>query len=267
MHQPIQRLKGILSARRVPVILAAVAFTAITPAAPAASLSGSLNTSPTGPVDLTNQGTLDWAVWNYSTNPINGTKTAAPSNRKSGVTPVIGSATTLVGNARGTTSTVPTLTYTYTDGTAFSTLSPAATQGVLFDTSLNDPNAGFTFTITGGQAGVAEVAKLYLTGFSATPKLTVSLPGAADYVDQSVAYPNNARPVSVYTINFTPDNTGDLLTVRYQTSSGSTTNGNVDLQAVAVSPAPVPEPTAACLLVLAGAGGLARRRRHRRCAV
>lgn len=262
MNQPTQSVKGILSARRIPLAIAAAAVSAIATAAPAASLSGSLTTNPTGPVDLTNQGSRDWAVWNYTTNPINGTqKTIAPSNRKAGVIPAISSATTLVGAARGTTSTPPTLTYSYVDGTSPTTLSNV-TQSVLFDASLNDPNAGFTFTITGGPAGVAEVAKLYLTGFSATPQLTVSLPGAADYVDQSVAYPNNARPVSVYTINFTPDNTGDLLTVRYQTSAGSTTNGNVDLQAVAVSPAPIPEPGSALLFAIAGTGCLARRRRR-----
>src|SRR5690242_13304374 len=100
MNQPTQSLKGILSTRRVPTILAvAAALATITTAASAASLSGSLNTSPTAPVNLTTEGTLDWAVWNYSTNPINGTQTAGPSNRKNGVTPVIGSATTLVGNA------------------------------------------------------------------------------------------------------------------------------------------------------------------------
>jgi hypothetical protein len=153
------------------------------------------------------------------------------------------------------------MTYSYTDGVSPTTLTNA-TQGVLFDATLQNQDAGFTFTITGGAAGVPQVAKLYLSGFTATPLLTVSLPGAGDYTNNAVTYPNSARPISLYTINFTPDNAGDLLTVKYVTGPGSGTNANVDLQAVAVSPAPVPEPASLAALALGGAVLATRRRRR-----
>jgi hypothetical protein len=233
--------------------------------APAAVLTGSVSTTVTGPVNLTTEGTTDWAVWNYSTNPITtpASQTAGPSNRKAAVTPAIGSATTLVGNARGTSSTLPTLTYTYTDGTSPTTLSPPATQGVLFDTTLNNTSAGFTFNITTGVAGVPEVVKLYLSGFGTTPTLTATLPGATAYTDNSVTYPDTARPVTVYTLDVTPDHTGDLLAVKYQSTANNPGNGNANADLQAVTVGSVPEPSAAGLLAAGAAGVLARRPRRR----
>lgn len=250
----------VIKAARTLLPVIAISVTAILTAhAGAAVVSGALIT-PTGPEDLTADGTTDWAVWNYTTNPISGTnKTIAPSNRKAGVTAVIGSATTLVGAARGTTSTPPSMTYTYTDGASPTSLT-AATQGEIFDTSLADNNAGVTVTITAGQAGVPQVARIFVTGFNANPTFTASLPGATAFTDNAVSYPANARPPREYVINFTPDNTGDLLTITYQTANSLGANGNVDLQAVTVAPAPEPA-TLGALAVAAATTHLSRRRR------
>jgi hypothetical protein len=230
-----------------------------TPRASAAELTGSLNTSPTGPIDLTSEGPADWAVWNYPQTAINGTKTAPPSNRKAGVTPVIGDVTTLLGNARGTASSLPTLKYAYSDGINPVTLTDA-TQGIVFDSTLNNTGSGVMFTVTSGAAGVPEAVKLFLTGFGSQPTLTVSLPGAGDYVNSDVTYPAVGRQAVVYTINFTPDHDGDLLTVKYQSTTNSNSNANVDVQAVAVA---VPEPASLGVTVL-GLGVLLARRARRR---
>lgn len=251
--------------RRALALAGAIALAAVPAAvARAASLSGAVSTTVTTPVNLTTEGTTDWAVWSYSTNPIStpASQTAAPSNRKAAVVPSISSAVTLVGNARGTASTPPTLTYTYSDGTSPTTLTPAAGQGVLFDTTLNNTNSGFTFNITAGAAGVPQVAKLYLSGFDTKPTLTVTLPGATSYLDNSFTYSATARAVTLYTLNFTPDNTGDVLTVRYQSTTVNGTNANADLQAVTL--ATVPEPSAAAGLLCPVVGGLLARRRRRR---
>jgi hypothetical protein len=230
----------------------------LAPCVSAAVLSGSLNTSPTGPIDLTAEGPRDWAVWDYPQSTINGTKTAPPSNRKAGVTPVISDVTTLLGNARGTPNSLPTMQYSYSDGVNPTTLT-GGSQGIVFDSTLNNTGSGFTFNITSGAAGVPEAVKLYLTGYGSQPTLTVSLPGADDYTNSDVNYPATNRPVVVYTINFTPDHDGDLLTVKYQATSNSNGNANVDLQAVAVA---VPEPASLGVVALGLGSLLARRRRN-----
>jgi hypothetical protein len=225
----------------------------------AAVLSGSLNTAPAQPADLTALGSRDWAVWDYSQSSINGTKTAPPSNRKAGVTPVIGSVTTLVGNARGTPNSLPTMTYSYSDGVNPVTLT-SSPIGIVFDSALNNTSSGLMLDITSGAAGVPESVQLYLAGYGSNPTLTVSLPGASDYINSDVTYPAGTRPVSLYTINFTPDHDGDLLHVLYQATSNNNSNANVDLQAVTVA---VPEPASLGIFALGMASLLGRRIRRR----
>jgi hypothetical protein len=227
--------------------------------ASAAVLSGTLSTSPPAPEDLTADGSRDWAIWNY-TGGNSGSQIAPPTNRKANVTSVISDATTLVGNARGSTASPATMTYSYSDGVNPVTLT-SSTQGELFDSTLNNTGSGFTFTITSGAAGVPEAVKLFLTGFGSTPTLTVSLPGATDYTNSDVTYPVNTRPPTVYTINFTPDHDGDLLTVRYQATTNNSTNANIDLQAVTVA---VPEPASIGIIALGMAALAASRRRRSR---
>jgi len=249
----------VVSTRRVAAgICLAMLAGVLAPRASAAVLSGSLNTSPTGPIDLTAEGPRDWAVWNYQQGSVNGTKTAPPSNRKTGVTPVIGDVTTLLGNARGTPNSLPTMKYSYSDGVNPTTLT-STSQGIVFDSTLNNSGSGFTFNITSGAAGVPEAVKLFLTGYGSQPTLTVSLPGVDDYSNSDVTYPATVRPVVVYTINFTPDHDGDPLTVTYRATANDNTNANVDLQAVAVA---VPEPTSLGVVALGLGALLARRRRH-----
>jgi hypothetical protein len=225
------------------------------PSASAALLSGSPSASPPQPENLTTDGTFDWAIWNYTTNPINGTNNIPASNRKNGVTALISNVTTLLGNGRGTTTTTPTQTYTYTDGVSPTSITNA-TQGEVFDTTLNNSNAGVSFTITAGQAGVPETVKVFLTGFQATPTFTATLPGAPTYTDSSFTYVGS-RPPRMYTLNFTPDNTGDLLTITYKIGTSTDAFSNVDLQAVTVAPEP-----ASLGLLAAAAGGLLLRRRR-----
>jgi hypothetical protein len=149
--------------------------------------------------------------------------------------------------------------YSYSDGVSPTSLSNSV-QGIVFDSTLNNTGSGLTFNITSGAAGVPETVKLFLTGYGSQPTLTVSLPGADDYVNSDVTYPAIGRPVSVYTINFTPNHDGDLLSVNYQATTNSNANANVDLQAVAVA---VPEPASLGIAVLGVAALLSRRSRRR----
>ena len=257
----MQTCKGWIGAalRKVAVGVAVALLAGIlTPPVSAAVLSGSLDIAPAQPADLTASGTRDWAVWDYRQATINNTPTAPPSNRKASVTPVIGSVTTLVGNARGTPNSLPAMTYSYSDGVDPVTLT-SSPMGIVFDSSLNNTSSGLMLDITSGAAGVPERVQLFLAGFGSTPTLTVSLLGASDYINSDVTYPAGTRPVSVYTINFTPDHDGDLLHVLYQATSNNNSNANIDLQAVTVA---VPEPASLGIFALGMASLLGRRIRR-----
>jgi hypothetical protein len=64
----------------------------------------------------------------------------------------------------------------------------------------------------------------------------------------------------MYTLNFTPDASGDPLTITYRTITSTDAFSNVDLQAVTVG---VPEPATLGMLAVAAAGLILRRRRRR----
>ena len=223
--------------------------------ASAASLSGSVTTTVPSPVNLTAEGALDWAIWDYRASGSGAS--GAPSNRKLGGT-AIGNASAINGTLRGITGTVPAPEYAYTDGTS-PTSAAGGLIGAITDNVLNTAGPGVRVSITGDPTG-ERIAKVFVTGFNGTGTFTATLNGATTYTDSSVSYGATRFP-AVYTLTYRPDSATDVLTVSYRIQS---TNGggntNMDLQAVAVSAAPVPEPVGLGVLGVAGLV-LGRRRR------
>ena len=222
--------------------------------ASAATLSGSVTTSVSSPVNLTNEGPVDWAIWDY-TAAAQGTS-GAPSNRKLGGT-AIGNMSAVVGTPRGITGTFSPPTYTYTNGTSPASATAAAI-GAITDTSVNVVGSGWRLSVTGDPL-TTETVKLYVAGFNGTGTLTATLNGATTYTDSSRVY-GGTRSGALYALTFKPDSASDVLQVSYvlQSVSGSG-NANVDLQAVAVA---VPEPAGLGLLAIGAVGTLRRRQRR-----
>ena len=219
----------------------------------AAVLIGSVNLTPATPENLTADGGVDWAIWDYQAGTA-GTS-GAPSNRKLGGSAISGM-TAALGTPRGITGTVPGSTFSYTDGTSPASATNALI-GAITDTSINVVNSGFRFNVT-GDPGAVETVKVIVSGFSAIGTFTATLNGAPVYTDSSASYGTIRKP-TLYTLTFQPDSATDLLQISYTIGTlNAGGSANVDLQAVAVGVA-VPEPVSAACVGL-GMMFLARRR-------
>jgi hypothetical protein len=245
-------MRGVRSGRTIIFGVVVLAAGASATDAGAAVLTGSVSTTAPANVNLTGEGTVDWAVWDYQAGTA-GTS-GVPSNRKAGGS-AVGTVTAVLGTPRGITGTLSPPTYTYTNGTS-PTSATAAVIGAITDTSINAVGSGVRLNIAGDPTKV-EVVRLYVAGFNAVGTLTAQLNGATTYVDSSASY-GGSRTGSVYTLSFQPNTAADLLQVSYTIQSLNTGgNANVDLQAVTVG---VPEPTAIGAAAVAAIGLLARRR-------
>jgi hypothetical protein len=220
-----------------------------------ATLTGTATTAIPSTVNLTAPWTVDWAEWNYTAS--NQGASGAPSNRKLGGTS-IGNASAVQGTLRGITGTMPTPTYSYSDGTS-PTSSGAAALGAITDTVLNVAGPGVRFSVTGDPLTTRTV-QVFVAGFLATGTFTATLNGAPVYTDSSITY-GGTRSGALYTLDFRPDSVTDVLQMSYVIGSvnAGAANANVDLQAIAVS---VPEPgvVSAAGLAVVALGGRRRRR-------
>jgi hypothetical protein len=221
-----------------------------------AVLTGSVNLTPGSPEDLTADGPVDWAIWDYQVGTAG--VSGAPSNRKSGVTPVIANISGVLGTPRGITGSVGSPKYTYTDGTSPASQT-AASIGAITDTSVNIVGSGVKFAVTGDPTRL-ETVNVLVTGFSAVGMFTATLNGAPVYTDSSKSYSNSRSPVT-YTLTFQPDSAADLLQISYTIKSlNAGGSSNVDVQAVAVI---APEPMSLGMVIVMGMV-LGLRRRGRR---
>jgi hypothetical protein len=222
-----------------------------------AVLTGSVNLTPPATEDLTADGPVDWAIWDYQAGSAGGS--GAPSNRKTGVTPVIGNVSGVLGTPRGITGTVTSPKYTYTDGTS-PTSQTAASIGAITDTSINSVGSGVQFAVTGDPTKL-ETVNVLVTGFNSVGMFSATLNGAPVYTDSSKSYSSTRVPVT-YTLTFQPDSAADVLQISYTIKSLNTGgNSNVDLQAVTVI---APEPTSLAVVGVIGTiWGLRRRERRR----
>lgn len=221
---------------------------------------------PTTPVNLTEEGTQDWAYWDTTdTTPAT---VYAPTNRKNTATPLISDASAFGpdnGGLRGSPNSTTVGRYSFTDGTSLVSDTNRSMASLLFNERLGGLSVGDGFTLQIlGTPELEQIVRLYVGGFGdVRANLTLSLNGAETIVDTSQTYLFEApKNIAVYTLRFRPDSAADTLNVRYTVASQANASAHVGLEAVSVGV--IPEPGAA-LSLLGGAGlllGLLRRRRN-----
>ena len=213
------------------------------------------------PVNLTANGTQDWAYWASALGTVVGPPVAA-TNRRNG-TALISSLTNVGGTGlRGSTTADAHGRYSWSGGTSpESGTNVNLAGGLVFNNALNTNGSGFSFTVKGDPTQDYYVV-LYAGGFAATGALSLSLNGLTPVTSETLTFANvGPKQVAAYQIVFRPDSADDLLTVQFTASGVNNSASHVGIEAVTVGLLPViPEPTSALL------GGMAslllfRRRR------
>ena len=183
--------------------------------------------TPTGAVNLSAEGTTDWAHWGLS---------GTSFNHKSGVTPQISNYTHLGG---GTVQqfTGNSTNYNWTGG------SPTPTAGNV-DTGLwvTGMNSGYQITVPADTN--PRTLKMYVGLWAAGGRFEASLSdgSAPIYVDTSVL---NATATSnrIYTLHYQAASPGQTLTVKWTVNTTFNAWSNVTLQAATLTGGVVPTPT------------------------
>jgi hypothetical protein len=182
------------------------------------SLTGSGVAGNGNTVDLTAEGTDDWAHWGYS-----GTAIDHKSVSGSAVNHItethVGSPLQYANNTNG---------YSWSDGT------PTA-SAVANKTGIYIVGVGNSFTISAPADTTLRTLKLYIGGWSSTATLIAHLSdtSAADYVDSSFSNLSDSY-YAVYTLTYKARSAGQTLTARWQVASGSG-GPNVTLQAATLA--------------------------------
>ena len=218
--------------------------------------------------NLSTSGTTDWAVWSSRSSV---GANVVPTTSLSGGT-AIGNLTPVLGtNLQGSGSATSTGRYTWTNGTPTVTFTDSPlNSGLIFNSLAVTPGsrtgAGFSVDIQ-GIPGVPNYLVLYLGGFVATGKLTLTLAGATTVIDQSQVFISSTpKQTAAYQVIFTPDNATDKITVSYVASVADETSANnshVGIEAISLGLTPViPEPASAALGALGSLALLLLRRRR-----
>ncbi|MEV6013286.1 ricin-type beta-trefoil lectin domain protein [Streptomyces sp. NPDC051976] len=189
------------------------------------SLTGSVGTQPAGPVDLTAQGTTDWAHWGLSD--------ASSLDHKAGVTQAISKVAPLGAYPRQLTDSQ--VTYTWTAGTP--TASATATPTGLYATSV-----GYGFQLTVPATTTPQRLRVYLGAWSAKGKLTASLSDSSTAVYTGSFDSPSGNGYGMADLTFRAASTGQTLTLTYvvDTSHSSAGDGNITLHAATLTPATGP---------------------------
>mgnify|MGYP003326630034 FL=1 len=216
-----------------------------------------LSWNAAGSVNLTTQGTTDWVIW--SGNSDNWTFPNSNYNNKAGVTSVISDPTIdwAGGVARIRWSDVTT--WTYTDG-----VNPVSATGEDVNAvGMRQNNGGIgnwtgsfmEFDVTSVAGGVNT---LYLYGetWRVGTKITASMTGATATTSTLIAAAGGDD--WVYSVSYTPDTVGDVLTIRVESDgvawSGQEANANNGISIAGAAVSVIPEPGSYALL--AGCLGL-----------
>ncbi len=181
----------------------------------AGTLSGSRATIPTN-VNLSTEGTADWAHW--------GLTTPSTFNHKSGVTQQI-SNLTAIGNGSIERYTNNSNLYSWTGGTPTASTTNTATGDYVI--GLNNG-----FQITAPASTTTRTLKVYVGLYTAGGKLEARLSdsSAPVYVDTSLSN-SSSTTNAVYTLTYKAASANQTLTVKWTVNTSFTQWGNVTLQA------------------------------------
>ncbi len=212
------------------------------------------------PVNLTTQGSADWAYWSAGS----ASTTVAPTNAKISGTAIgdlalVGGGTAFQGGAQPTVER-----YSFTDGTGPASGTNVGVGGLVFNSIIgtNADGKGFILQITGDPL-IERTVTLYLGGYGATGNLILDLPNANQYTNGSEIFgATSPKEISIFTFRFKPDLLTDKLSIIFSASNiTDSVNGHVGIEAVTL--AAIPEPG---VLALSACGLLfiVRRRRSAR---
>jgi uncharacterized membrane protein len=178
------------------------------------ALSGSV-AAPAAAVQLTTEGTSDWAHW--------GLNTATDWNHKNGVTSQIGTFTSVAGGAAGRYADNSTA-FTWTDGTPTATATNTTTG--LY---LAGQNQGFRLTLPADPT--TRTVRVYVGAWRAQSRMVAHLSdgSAVDFTDTSLSNSSGPTTLRVYTFTYKAASNGQTLTLTFTQTNATT--GNVTLQA------------------------------------
>ena len=184
-------------------------------------LTGSVISQP-ATVNLTAEGTLDWAHW--------GLASGASFDHKAGVTHQISDITPL-GVAPGSFNANPTYwaTHSWSDGTP--TASEAGSSSLAY---VEGEGNGFELTVAADT--IPKTLKLYVGAWFATGTLEASLSdGSAPAYITSLDNPTDTVSTRIVSIDFSAASAGQNLVIRFTLSNDYSGNGTIAIQAATLS--------------------------------
>lgn len=184
----------------------------------AGMISGGQTPAP-GNVNLTTEGTADWAHWGLSD--------AGSFNHKSGVTQQISNIIPVGGGTPQQYTESPTA-FNWSGGTPIGTAS-----NVLNGVFIIGTGNGFQMTVPADPT--QRTLKLYVGVWAATGRLEASLSdgSAPTYIDTGLSNTSDTSN-AVYTLNYQAASGGQTLTVKWTVGTAHNTWGNVTLQAASL---------------------------------
>jgi hypothetical protein len=181
-------------------------------------LSGSM-TASLASVDLTAEGTMDWAHW--------GLTAATSFDHRAGVSSQISNYTT-VGSAAAQRQAASPTSFSWSGGTPTTSVTNTPTGVYMMGTG-----NGFQLTLPADTT--KRTLKLYLGVWAAQGKLEATLSDAsANALSDTTLINQTATSNRVYTLNYQAGSAGQTLTVRWTVQAVFNAYGNVTLQAGAL---------------------------------
>lgn len=204
----------------------------------AGSLTGSVATGRQSDINLTLQGTVDWAVWGQGSSA-----SLTPTDRKLGGSAI--SALTDINKGDGLRGlgqfgSYGESTFDWTNGTQ-NTTATNVYSGLQHDplTSRDVSGEGFSFTVPASLT--MQVVTLYFTNLGGPTNFTATLSDSSAPMFNITFTPQSGGNVGgILTLDFATDSLGQTLVIQGVLASGSNGPSNVAFQGVTL--APVPEP-------------------------
>ena len=221
----------------------------------AATLTGTVNTTPGANTNLTTDGTLDWAVFDNTSNTavanIGATNTKFESPGLISEITAFSTNGATPNNIRGVSNAAQL--FSYTDGTSPTSLTNAR-QGFVINSTLATAGRGVQLSVGGDLSQLYRV-DIWTVGFAGQGELRASLNNAPTVILDSQIFGTNGSDKSsnVFSFEFTPDDDLDFLNISFHLKDNNIgASAHVGIQAVTISAVAVPEASTFGLLL----GGL-----------